>query len=366
MAAVIGRAAPLDLGRPTARLTYNGVPLWEAISSDVISLTFTDNIEGEADEIQIDIQNASGKWFSAWTPEHGDEIKGEYGYVGGIMVPIGTFYVDKPCAKGGRGGDTFSTSGQSAPVSKALRTKKTKGFEKQKLGDIAKKVAGEHGMQIVGTPPDIQFDRITQRRETDLAFLKRLSEDYGAFFKVAGKKIVFMPRKDVWEREAIRTLVKGTREIISYTLNYEAAKTASKAKASYYDGNQKKKIEVEVEDKEVKTGDTLRLDDRAENEGQAKAMAKSKLQQANMKQWSGNFTIVGDPMLLAGQNVLTQGYGRWDRKYSISRARHQLVRGGLTVAIEIAGTREGSGAGPTASGKAAIASRQSSSGSAAP
>lgn len=339
MAALIARAAPLDLGRPIARLTYNGVPLWDAISSQVLDLTFTDNIEGEADEIALKVHNASGKWFSEWRPEHGDEIEGEYGYVGSIMVPIGTFFVDKPSAAGGRGGDTFSTSGQSAPVTKALRTKKTKAFENQKLGDIAKKVASEHGMEIVGTPPDISFERISQRRETDLAFLKRLAEDYGAFFKVAGKKIVFMPRKDVWDREAIRTLTKGSREINTYSLNYEAAKTASKAKASYYDGNQKKKIEVEVEDKEVKTGDTLRIDDRVENEGQANALAKSKLQKANLKQWTGSFNVVGDPLLLAGQNVMLSGYGRWDRKYSISKARHQLTRSGITTAMDIAGVR---------------------------
>ncbi|PZU89123.1 MAG: late control protein D [Chelatococcus sp.] len=362
---MVSRAAPLDLGRPIARLTYNGVPLWDAISSDVIDLTFTDNIEGEADEIQLKVHNASGKWFSAWTPEHGDEIEGAFGYVGSIMVPLGTFFVDKPSAAGGRGGDTFSTSGQSAPVSKALRTQKTRAFENQTLADAVRKVAGEHGLEVVGTPPALHFERITQRRETDLAFLKRLAEDYGCFFKVAGKKLVFMARSEVWGRNAIRTIVKGSREIVSYTLNYEAAKTASKAKASYYLGNEKKKIEVEVEDSEVKTGDTLRIDDRAENEGQARELAKSRLQKANLKQWTGNFTLVGDPLLLAGQNVLLSGYGRWDRKYSITRARHQLSRSGLTTAIEQAGTREGEGSGPTESGKAAIASRPST-GSAAP
>lgn len=337
---IIPRAAPLDLGRPTAKLTYNGVPLWDAISSQVISLTFTDNIEGEADEIQLEVRNNTGEWFDAWRPEHGDEVEGEFGYVGSVMVPIGTFFVDKPCAKGGRGGDTFSTSGQSAPVSKAMRTAKTRAFENQTLADVVRKVSGEHGMQVVGTPPSLHYDRISQRRETDLAFLKRLAEDYGCFFKVAGRKLVFMPRSEVYGRDAIRTIEKGSREIISYSLNYDVAKTASKAKASYYDGNQKKKIEVEVEDKDVKSGDTLRIDERVENEGQAQALAKSKLQKANLKQWTGNFTLVGDPLLLAGQNIQLSGYGKWDRKYSITKARHQLVRGGLTTAIEQAGVRD--------------------------
>ncbi|TCO15233.1 hypothetical protein EV666_102211 [Camelimonas lactis] len=334
------RTAPLDLGQPTALLNYNGVPLWDSVSSHVLSLTFTDNIEGEADEIQLDLQNASGKWFDAWSPQHNDEVDGQFGYRGGLLVPVGTFFVDKPCAKGGRGGDTFSTQGQSVPVDKALRTKKTKAFENQKLGDIARKVAGEHGMQIVGTPPDIGFGRITQRRETDLEFLKRLAEDYGAFFAVKGKRVVFMPRKDVFGREPVRTITRGDREIISYQLAYNAPKTASKAQATYWEGNQKKKIDVEVEDRDVKTGDRVRIDDRVENEEQARTMAKSRLQKANLRQWTATFTLVGDPILLAGQSVQLAGYGHWDRKYSVLRARHQMTRSGMTTAVELVGVRE--------------------------
>ncbi|MEN5083734.1 contractile injection system protein, VgrG/Pvc8 family [Bosea sp. TWI1241] len=336
---MVPRAAPLDLGKPVARLFYNGIPLWDAISSQVISLTFTDNIEGQADEIQLDVHNKTGEWFERWRPEHGDIVEGSFGYLGSILVPIGTFYVDKPCAKGGRGGDTFSTSGQSAPVTKAARTEKTKSFEKQKLGDVVKKVAKDLGMEVEGEAPDVYFDNLRQRRETDLAFLKRLARDYGAYFVVKGKKIIFIDRKKVDEREPVRTLVKGAREIISYTLNYEAAKTYSKAKVSYYDGNTKKTIEAEVEDKSVKTGDTLKIDDKVENKAQAEALARSRLDEANKKQWTASFTVVGDPLLLAGQPIMLAGYGAWDRKYMIRKARHQLTRNGLTTAIEIAGLR---------------------------
>jgi uncharacterized protein len=334
------RLAPLDGAVPIARLTYNGVPLWDAISSQVISLTWTDNIEGEADEIELTVENSSGRWFEEWSPQHGDRVEGAVGYLGDELVDIGTFFVDSPSASGGRQGDTFSTRGQSVPPSKGLRTKKTKAHEKQKLGDIAKKVASEHGMVVVGTPPEVAFERITQRRETDLAFLKRLAEDYGAFFAVKGNQVVFTPRADVFGRPTIRTLRKGEREIISYQLSYEGAKTVSKAKASYYDGNKKKNIEVEVEDKAVRNGNTLRTDDRVEDEGQAKKLAKSKLDKANMKQWKGSLTIVGDPTLVAGQTIALEGYGRWDRTYSIVKNRSQLTRSGLTSALEINGVRE--------------------------
>lgn len=341
MVSLIGaRLAPLDLGEPWALLTYNGVPLFDAVSSQVISLSVTDNIEGQADEIDLTVHNADGKWFLAWSPEHGDRIEGALGYKGGVMVPIGTFFVDRPSARGGRGGDIFSTAGQSAPTTKPIRTKKTRAFEKQKLKQVADKVAGEHGMSVVGTPPDITFDRITQRRETDLGFLRRVFEDFGSFFKVAGTKIVVSSRDEVWARAPVRTFTRGDREIKSYGFSYNAGRTFSKAQVNYFDGKSKKKITGKAEDKKVKSGDTLKLDDRVENEGQANKLAKSRLDKANMKQWQGSFEVVGDPLLLAGQIVAVAGYGRFDRRYTIMRARHRITRAGYVTHVELQGVRE--------------------------
>lgn len=328
------------LPRPIVRLSYKGAPIYDEIRSIVTDLTFTDNLENEADEIDLKVDNSSGRWFDAWFPDHGDELEGALGYSAGAMKDMGLFYMDQPNASGSRSGDLFSMKGKSVPVKKALATKKTREFEKMSVGQIARKIAGENGFNVVGNPPDVTFDRITQRRETDLEFLKRLSGDYGAYFSVKGKQLVFILRGDVWSRPPVMLIRKGMREIISYDLKHEASKTHSKAKVSYFEGNQKKTINVEVEDKSVKTGDTLKIDDRVENEGQAKKLAKSKLDKANEKQWSGSLTMVGDPLLVAGQVIELSGYGRWDRKYTIKRARHHDSRASYTTAIEVTGVRE--------------------------
>lgn len=321
---------------PRFQLLYRGIDISSDVAPELISCTYTDKVHGEADEIEITVKDETGKWRGAWCPEHGDKVKLWVGYEDGPLVYAGEFEIDEPNAKISRGGDTLSFRGVSAPVKKALRTKKTKGYEKKSLKKIVGEVAAEHGFTVTGEVPDVTFERQTQRRERDLEYLSRLADEYGAYFTVKGNQLVFMKREKLHERTPVRVL--SAADVITADLKRAAHKTYSKAKATYFDGNEKKKIEVEVEDKKVTTGDTLRIDDRVENTGQAKKRAKSALQKANMKQWTGNIQMEGDPLLLAGQTLaLGPDYGKWARKYLVKQSRHHLTRSGYTLNIELEG-----------------------------
>lgn len=330
---------PIDFRQPIERLLYKGVSIWDAISSQVIDLTYTDHLADKADEIQLRLRNDHFKWFDQWFPEHGDEMRGFLGYRGGKLLDMGTFFLDEPNPSGSRGGDVFAIRGQSKPVDKALKTKKTRAYEQQSLKQIAQKICSENGLSLVGTPPDVTFARQSQRRENDLEFLARLASDYGAYFNIKGRTATFIDRDELHRQAPVLTLRRGSRMIVDYNLKRASAKTYSKAKATHFDGNTKKTIEVEVEDKEVKTGDTLRIDDRVENHGQAQKLAKSKLQKANAKQWSGTFQIVGEPAAQAGMIVALEGYGHWDRHYIIESARHHDSRSSYTTSLAISDAR---------------------------
>jgi len=317
-----------------AQLFYRGMNIWDKIANEVIDLTITDNLGDKADEITLSLRNDHGKWFDAWFPEHGDELR--FVCEGRDM---GTYFVDQPNPSGSRSGDIFALHGQSKPVDRSLKTRKTKAFENQTQKEIAQKVCRDAGLQIIGTPPDVQFARVTQRRENDLEFLSRLASDYGAYFAVKGHKVIYAQRDDLHGQDPVRTLIKGANEIINYNLKHESTGTYSKAKASYFDGNSKKNIELEVNDSDVKTGDTLRVDDRVESSGHAQKLAKSKLQKANQKAWSATFELERDPSAQAGLTVSLAGYGRWDRKYIIQSARHHYARGGDTTSLELSDAR---------------------------
>lgn len=325
--------------RPAYRLWYRGVDIADEIAPHLIACTYTDELTGKADQIDVEVQDKDGLWRGPWCPEHGDTMRLEISADRDSkpFVPCGSFEIDAPKGKIGRGGDTFSCQGVAAPISKALRTKKTRAFENQSLTQIAEKIAGEHGLRVIGTPPDVQFERITQRRKRDLEFLSKLADRFGAYFSVRDDQLIFAKREEVHDRAPVLTLDVDDPDLISADFERGAHKTYSKAKGTYYDGKQKKTIEVEIEDKKVKTGDTLRLDGRVENEGQARAMAQSKLDKKNLKKQTASLTMVGNPLLCAGQTViLGPGFGKWAGTYVVQRSRHRITRAAYTTEMELA------------------------------
>lgn len=326
------------IAQPAFRLWYRGIDIASEIMPHLISCTYADKLEDASDEIDVRVQDKDGLWRGPWCPDGGDKLRLEIAAdVSGPFVPAGTFELDDPNGNVGRRGDDFSFRGQAAPISKALRTEKTKAFEKQSLAQIAGKIASEHGLTVVGTPPAITFDRITQRRERDLQFLSRLASDYGCYFSVRDWQLVFLPRDAVHGRAPVRTIDVTDPGLINASFKKGSHKTYSKAKASYFDGKQKKNITVEIEDKAVKTGDTLKIDDRVENEGQAQARAKSGLQKENLKKQTMTLTMVGDPYLVAGQTLqIGPGFGKWAGKYVVQESRHEISRKGYTTTLEIA------------------------------
>lgn len=320
---------------PFFRILYKGIDISSEVEPHLISCTYTDKVHGEADEIEVTVQDKDGLWRGPWCPEHGDKVRLWIGYKGGVIVPCGEFEIDEPAPRLSRSGDTFSFRGVSAPVSKALRTQKTKRFENKSLRQIAGEIAGGHGLTVMGTPPDVTFKDQPQRRERDLEFLSRLADEYGAYFSVRGSMLIFTKREELHDREPVFTLRAESDDYISCDLKRASHKTYSKAKLSYFEGNEKKKIEVEVEDGKVKNGDTLKLDDRVENEGQARLRAKAQLEKENLKRLTGNALLVGNPLLLAGQIMaLDAGFGKWATNFVIKQSRHHLTRAGYTTNIE--------------------------------
>lgn len=335
--------ALMQPGEPTFALWYRGVNISDEMQPEMLSCTYVDKVHGEADEIDVTCHDTDGKWRGPWCPEQGDTADLEIGYKGLPLTPCGTFELDEPTARLTRGGDTFSMKGVAAPVTKSLRTTKSRGFESQSLREIAQTIAGEHDLTIVGTPPEVTFERISQRRERDLAFLSRMADAYGAYFTVRGRQMIFAERREVHERAPVFTIRAESDDYLTADLKRAAHKTYSKAKLTYYDGNEKKKIEAEVEDTSVKTGDTLRIDERVENEGQAQARAKSELEKENMKRQTGTLLLPGNPLMVAGQIIaLDAGFGRWAALYLIKSSRHHIVRTqSYTTSIEIAAVPEG-------------------------
>lgn len=320
---------------PVWRLEYAGVDVTREISRHVVQVGYTDHAHGEADSIEIRLEDADGRWRGAWYPAKGDQVSLLIGYAGDRLMPCGRFEIDE--LEFDAPPDTITMRGLAAGITPALRTENTRAFEGLTLRQIAETVAGNHQLQVTGTIDDIRIGRLTQLRERDLAFLKRLAEDYGHVFSVRGSQLVFHRVADLEAVEPVTSIDRRTMKRIRLT--DRTRRIYRGAIARYHDPDTKQLIEQEVmAGDDAGTGDMLKILVRAENAEQAEAKARAALARANGITAEGTITVEGEPRLVAGNNVDLTGLGRLDGKYEITTSTHRIDRrSGYQTEIEVRG-----------------------------
>ncbi len=163
-----------------------------------------------------------------------------------------------------------------------MRTPNSAGYEQQSLLDIAEVIAGKYGLSVVSAPgvTDLQFARVTQKHETDLAFLKRLAREHGYDFTVRGTLLVFYAQSALAAAPAVVSLDRS--EVERFEFRNRTHRIYSAAQVAYQDPATKSLITQSAQaDITVPTGDSLKLVPRCENAQQALTKAQAALDDHN-------------------------------------------------------------------------------------
>lgn len=317
--------------RPIFKVDYEHKNITDYISPYVTSVSYTDNEHGQSDEIDIQIEDKDHKWKSSWYPTKGDLISLQIGFEGEKLVNCGGFEIDEIEVSGPP--DIMNIKGLAANIKKALRQDNSAAYENKTLKQIAEDIAKKHGYTLVGSVKDIKIKRITQNKERDLAFLKRLAESYGYLFKIADNKLVFY---EVEQLHNSNTILKIDRkDMISFNFKDKTNGVYKSCEVSYFDPKTKKLINHTESLKNVKDGDTLKLNVRCENKQQAIQKAKAGLA-GKIKEIEGNITLSGNPKLAAGANIEITGMHKFSGKYHIKAVKHTIDRSsGYKTELEI-------------------------------
>lgn len=320
--------------RAIFKVEYAGKDITSSVSNQVLSVTYTDHSEGESDEVQLHIEDSEGLWRSSWYPKKGEKISLSIGY-DDMQVPCGTFEVDEIELAGPP--DTITIRALAAPIKGKLRTKNSTAHENKTLKQIAQTIAGNNGLTLQGEIEDVRFNRVTQNRETDLGFLKRISYEYGHVFSVRDAKLIFTTIFKLEEAGPVQIVDRS--DITSYSIKDKTAESYKNAKVKYHNPEDKKVVDAsqdEADSKALTKGDTLYMTTKAENKQQAEKKAKAALHRANSKQQEGTITLEGAPLLLAGNNFELTGMGELSGKYHIMTSNHKIDRsGGYTTDLDI-------------------------------
>lgn len=341
---------------PTFRVSYLGTDITEDIRPSVVGLSITDNLEGKADDLKIEVENTDLRWLDQWLPGEGDRVAVQLGYAGPPedLSPTVEFEVDEPSWTGTP--DMLRLGGVAVPVTASLREKRSKAYEDVTLRGIAQQIANRHGLELVGDIPEITFKRISQKEQTDLAFLRKLAEEHGVVFKVeSARRLVFFRIESLEQGATVLAIARAPSDADTaaadatnsgqllyperYDLKRKAAGTYKAAQISYQDAETGDFIQYTVdldgnevpepseeEEGAVSSESTLTIRERVESVEIARIRAIEALKRANRARVEIGLNLEGHTLLAAGIVIQLTGWRRLDGRYLLEKVTHTITR----------------------------------------
>ncbi|MDN8542005.1 phage late control D family protein [Erwinia sp. BC051422] len=174
---------------PDFMLSVNSKDVTANIRDRLISLTLTDNRGFEADQLDLELDDADGLLAM---PVRGAVIKLFLGWKGQALVRKGEFTVDEVEHHGAP--DTMTIRARSADFRGSLNSRREVSYHNTTLGEVVKQIAERNKLSPVladGFAAQA-VSHIDQTQETDAAFLTRLATLYGAVAAVKAGKLLFL------------------------------------------------------------------------------------------------------------------------------------------------------------------------------
>ncbi len=329
------------INAPYFSLTLSDADVTNDVAPCLLSLSYTDYLDGMSDELSVSFYDEYDKWINGWWPKQGDLLSLCLGYRTN-RVNFGDFELDEIAYN--HPPSVVTLRALSTGLSKSNRTLKAKAYENTTLSGIIKTVAKRMKLQLTGEIKEVSITRVTQYQESDVAFLTRLAREYGHSFKIVKDKLVFTPIDKLSEQKPIMSLLPT--DIITVSLRDRISSVAKSVKVVGYDSKKKRKISKKRKAKTVRKNsltnyDELKIVTKAENSEQMQARADAATLDQAQEQCAGSMTLWGNPQLVAGLTVKLTNFGKFSGLYLINQSRHSVSRSeGYKTVIEIKMVKE--------------------------
>jgi len=320
-------SASYTVRSPQWILTCLGVNITADASQMVLAIRYVDRLDGASGDLEVELEDSTQQWQGPWYPSLGDVLRLQIGYSGETLLDCGEFQIDELELDGPP--DVMRLRCLAAYIKAPMRTANTVAYEDMGLLEIAALIAAKYGLVLVTasseSESDVEFARVTQRRQTDLEFLKRLAREHNFDFTVRAGQLIFYSRTALESVPPVLTLTRP--DTIRFSFRNRARRIYEGAQFSYFDPDTKQLITQSVSaDPPAPTGDTLKIVARCENAQQAQVKAEASLHLHNMVFVDASLEAPGTTVLVAGNNVQLSGWGALDGTYLIETAKHHLAR----------------------------------------
>lgn len=329
--------------RASVNISIQGKDVSMDIAPHLLSLSYVDKADDELDDLQFSLEDREKLWQGDWLPKHGDIvavkiIADNFRGFGREELDCGEFEVDELTLETSfDSGDVVSIKAVPACAKSSLMlSRKTRAWEEAALTTVASDVMGEAGIDLLYKAPEIIYERVEQRQESDLAFLQRITKEQGLRLCLKNRLCVIYSGQSADSLEPIR-LERRSLPFDRVSFKHTLDDVYTECVVGYTDADNSDTTDKEFTPEEPPvTGKVLTINKRIENPAQAERVAKAELRAKNCKQMTATMDGMGDTRMLAGTVLSLSGWGQFDSDYVISQATHSISRdAGYTVSCQL-------------------------------
>ncbi|MBQ6164789.1 MAG: SH3 domain-containing protein [Clostridia bacterium] len=252
-------------------------------------------------------------------------------------LDCGQFELDSVTASGPPAVVTLKCT--SLPFGTAVRqTQKSRSWENYNLKGVAEQIANQNGMTCMfNSQKNPTYKRMEQTMQSDIAFLKKLCNDAGCCLKATNNIIVVYDKSEYEKNPVIYTITPGCG-YTKYSLKTGKNKTYDSCMVRYvtpsgtmYSGT----AYVDGYKDDNEKNQRLTVSQRVSSDAEAQTLAKNLLKLNNQYEMTASFTFPGNPKFVACCTIQLKGYGAFDGKYVICKAKHSVSTSGYTTQIDL-------------------------------
>jgi phage protein D len=178
---------------PDWTVTLDGKDLTGKMRPRLVSLSISERRSEDADQLDITLDDSDGLLD---LPSPGAVLTVAIGWKQGIdvvpgLVGKGQFKVDEIEHSGPP--DQVTLKARSADFTAALRDRREQHWSDTSLGTVLREIAMRNGLtaRVAADLAGISIASLTQSRESDIAFLRRLGVDYDAVATIKAGSLIF-------------------------------------------------------------------------------------------------------------------------------------------------------------------------------
>lgn len=318
-------------------VTYNGKNITEELEDFLLNWNITDNLSGEIDDLNINLEDTEALWLQTWFPSKGATIEPvilrEHWATKSFATKIGLFEIDEV-----NGTNSIITiNAMATSQNSSLRgEEKCAAWEKTNLKTVMSTIAKKNKMTLVWqTSENPKKDRYEQDNQTDLAFLHEQCKEEGLCLKIASNKIIVLDEKDYENQPAVEVINRIPKEtdiikIIDYSFKTTLTDIYAACRVQHHNTSKKKNIKATFNAPNApKTGRTLVIKQEVKSQAEALKLARKVLREKNKNAITFTLEVLSQIHIDAGMAFILKGFGSLNGKYIAYKVIHSP--GGCTL-----------------------------------